>query len=307
LRALCAACWLGLGCTPQNGVVGGEPGDRDAAAEAAGPSATPTFRTDFDANGGDWQPATPVAGSSASFGVTVAGADDPSTAELLFPGNADAAKTGDPEATTEIASKQRFSFGTFRTRLAFGKCRPTEDVVNAAIGYFSDGSSDSNQNGITDDLEINLQVLCGNPNYLFLTVFTDYQSGDAGPDQFRKLSRVIDFSNGNLFDTPAADKEGFVMTGTEAGFVQPALIAPGAFYEVGFEWHQASLRFFMQLGGQDQTLWTITDPAHIPQQPLKMVFNLRHTASHWYPATGSAAFPAADVVMHVDWFEYYAE
>jgi hypothetical protein len=314
LRSAHCACRAALllsalaGCTTQNGVVGAEPRSLDAGSEAA-TNATPTYRSDFDENGGDWQPATPVPGGSTDFGVPISGANDPSTAELLYPGGVDPAGSANNGADfdTEIASKQRFSFGTFRTRLAFGKCDPSEDVVNAAIGYYSDGTSDINQNGISDDLEINFQVLCGTPNYLFLTVFTDYQASGSGGEQFRKLSRVIDFSNGNVFDTPSAEKEGFSMTDTEAAFVQPALFTPGAFYEVGFEWHASSLRFFMQLNGQEQTLWTLSDPAHIPQQPVKFVYNLRHPDSHWYPATGSAAFPANDVLMHVDWFEYYAE
>ncbi|HEY5377134.1 MAG TPA: hypothetical protein VIK01_25815 [Polyangiaceae bacterium] len=48
-------------------------------------------------------------------------------------------------------------------------------------------------------------------------------------------------------------------------------------------------------------------PRAHPAATGEVVYNLRHPDTHWYPATGNAAFPANDVLMHVDWFEYYAE
>ncbi len=303
LQLLCAA----LGCDPQNGVVGTEPSYQGAAPDPVPPLRL-TFRSDFDKNGGQWQPTSLVPGGSTNFGVTSPDADDLNTVELLYPGHVSTSGSAADRADyeTEIASSQRFSFGTFRTRLSFGQCDPSEDLIHAAIGYFNDGG-DANRNGITDDSEINLQVLCGTPQYLFLTVFTDYQTDSTGAEQFRMLSRVIDFSNGQVFDTPSAESRAYSMTATEAAFVQPGLFTAGVFYEVGFEWHASSVRFFMQLNGRERTLWTLSDSARIPTQPLKFVYNLRHPDAHWYPATGSASFPANDVLMHVDWFEYYAE
>ncbi len=308
----CAAACLVVACGRQDGVIGFQPsavgtGGNDDAGAAGASAPAPTFHTDFDAKGG-WSTGNKLPGSTTEFGVTSSGADDPATATLTFPGHPEYASTQNAGAdyVTEIASPQRFGFGTFRTRLAFGACQPSEDAVNAALGYFSDGSSDTNNNGITDDLEINFQVLCGAPQYVSLTVFTDYQLVGSA-EQFRKLTRVIDFSNGDIYDTPAADQEGFVKSAPNPSFVQPGVFTPGMFYEVGFEWHAASLRFFMQIDGVDVTLWTLTDAANIPQQPVKFVYNLWHPAAHWYPAAGKAAFPAQPVVMHVDWFDYYAE
>jgi hypothetical protein len=54
-------------------------------------------------------------------------------------------------------------------------------------------------------------------------------------------------------------------------------------------------------------LWTLTDPTHIPQRSVTFLYNLWHPADHWYPSTSAADFPANDVVMHVDWFEFFAQ
>jgi len=63
----------------------------------------------------------------------------------------------------------------------------------------------------------------------------------------------------------------------------------------------------MVLDGAEVTLWTLTDPTHIPQRPVTFLYNLWHPAAHWFPSTSAADFPARDVVMHVDWFEFFAE
>ena len=318
--SLLGALLLALGCGPQNGVVGSEPaptggaggssGSGMASGGAAGASAPiPTYRTDFDQNGAEWQPVTGIPGASTGFGVQVSGAVDPSTAELRFPGHPepDASMYVDTEYRTEIASARRFGFGTYRTRLQFGACSPNEETVNATLGYFAD-ETDANQNGITDDEEIDIQVLCGTPGRVFLTVFTDYQLPSApGGEQFRKLSRAIDFATGDVFDTPASDSDTYTKTDNVAAWVRPELFAANAFYVAGFEWHAQSLRFFLQIDGAEQTLWTLSDPERIPQRPVSFTYNLWHPDSHWFPAKGAAAFPAEDVVMHVDWFEYYAE
>jgi len=281
--------------------VGSEP---LGAAGADSGSNMPTYRTDFDAASG-WKSTNHLPGSSTTFGVQVAGANDPNTVEVRFPGHPEYTGTENSgtDYLTEVYSPQRFSFGTYRSRARFGSCRSSEDVVGAALGYFNDGG-DENGNGITDDVEITWQVLCGTPHYLSLTVFTDNQES---PAAFRKLSHVIDFSSGDFFDTPNADREGFVKSGNNPLLVRPELFDPAQFYEFGYEWHADSLRFFLVLDGRDTTVWTLTDASHIPQLPVSFIYNAWHPATHWYPATGAAAFPASDVVMNIDWFEYFAE
>jgi hypothetical protein len=305
-RGLGALVLLALtACGRQDGVVGSEPlaTTPDSGAPDSGPKVL-TYRTDFDVPS-DWLPHNGLPGASIDFGVPITGATDPSTAELRFPGHPEYAATqnagADYKNLTQIESPQTFGFGTYRTHVQFGGCQASEDAVNAALGYFDDGT-DLDQDGITDHLEIDFQVLCGTPRELFLTVFTEFDA-----TQFRKLSHVIDFSTGDVSDTPSAQSDAFTKTNTDPSLVHPELFAADTFYEVGFEWHSTSLRFFMLIGGTERTLWTLTDSAHIPQHPVSFLYNLWHPAAHWYPATTPAAFPANDVVMHIDWFEYYAE
>ena len=306
-------------CGQQDGIIGAQPavggatgtgGVAGAAgmAGAAGVAPTPTYRTDFDATEAGWQSQTPLTNARTSFGVPIAGAGAPITAEVRLPGHPEYAATAKVGArfATQIGSARVFGFGRFRTRLRFGVCRPNEDAVNAALGYFSDGG-DENQNGLTDDEEIDFQVLCGTPHRVFLTVFTDYQVADSGAEQFLKLSRVIDFGTGEVFDTPAPDQDAFTKQPTVPGFVHPELFASDGLYVVGFEWHATSLRFFLEVDGAEQTLWTLSDPARIPQHPVTFLYNVWHPDTHWYPATGAAAYPAQDVVMRPDWFEFYEE
>ncbi len=305
-----AVAFVPAACTHQDGIVGTEPlasapdgGSTDSGAPDSGPK-TPTYRTDFDA-ADSWLPHNGLPGSSTNFGVAIAGAADPSTAELRFPGHPEYAATDNAgpsyDYLTQIESPQKFSFGTFRTRLQFGSCKASEEAVNAALGYFDDGS-DADQDGITDHLEMDFQVLCGAPHDLYLTVFTE---NDA--TQFRKLSHMVDFSTGDTFDTVSAQDDTFTKTLTDATLVRPELFAPDSFYELGFEWHPSSLRFFLVIDGAERTLWTLTDPARIPQRPVSFLYNLWHPPTHWFPSTSAAAFPANDVILHVDWLEYYAE
>ena len=299
-------------CGAQDAVIGAQP-ERGGAGGAgsgggAGDPVAATYRTDFDADETEWQSRTNLAGASTHFGVPVADPGGSSTAEVRLPGHSDYLAT-DKVGTrwlTQIGSTRVFGFGRYRTRLQFGACSPNEDAVNAALGYFSDGG-DENGNGLTDDEEIDVQVLCGTPRRIFFSVFTDYQSDAAGGEQFLKLSRVIDFSSGEVFDTPAPDQYNFTKQPGVLAFVHPELFASDGFYVVGFEWHATSLRFYVEVDGREQTLWTLTDPARIPQHPVTFLYNVWHPDSHWFPAAGAAAFPAQDVVMRPDWFEYYAE
>lgn len=264
----------------------------------ADPAATPSYRSELDTSEG-WRPRLAAMGSSTDFGVPAFGATG---GELRFPANSDQVGA---QHVAEIESTRPFGFGTFRTRVAFGSCLRSEDVVNAAFGFLRD-ETDANGNGLTDDEEINVQVLCGSPTQLYLTVFTDYDS-DGTTTRFRKLSRVIDFANGKVFDTPSPDSEEFALVDTVPSWVRPELFAEGAFQVLGFDWHADSLSFFVELDGTRETLWSIPDAARIPQRPVTFLYNLWHPDVHWYPQSGAAAAPAEDVVMHVDWFEYYAE
>jgi len=299
-RAFCCLCALSIaavgvtGCGPQRGLVG-----RQNA-----PDAGTIFESEFKTSDGPWSIEAPLPGASATFGNTDMSARDGFMAKLVFPGDAALASTDNvgPDFVTQLQTTERFGFGTLRSRVKFGGCSGTEEVVQAVLGYFSDGL-DHNQNGITDDIEIDLQIACSSREFAYLSVFTDYQADPAG-DRFRKLSHVVDFSTGTEYDTPADNSDTLVKSGTNPSLLRPNLLNSGNYYEVGYEWHTNSVRFFLVDGAESLTLWTLSDPTHVPQLPVYLTYNMWHPSTHWFPLSGDADYPANDVVMDVDWVRF---
>lgn len=334
-----AAAWQIVGpasCAPQEGVVGvlygaagagATSGDDASRAAASGSAVGPGggqagsmgtsgaargsdvgFETQFADDEGLWTEDVILPGGSVDFGLENVGASDAKVAVLRFPGSADAEPHDDagPDFVTQIQSKQRFGFGTFRTRVKFGTCGPGEEVASALLGYWG-GSGDLNLNSLADEFEIDWQVLCGSPEWSYLTVFTDYDVDAQGNEVFRKVTRAIDFSSGDIYDTPSPSDDALVATQNDPGLMSAAFPEPDAFYELGFEWHSDRLRFFIVLDGAERTAWVLEDPARIPQQPLFFIYNLWHPETHWAPRDGAADFPAEDVLFTVDWLRITGE
>jgi hypothetical protein len=150
-------------------------------------------------------------------------------------------------------------------------------------------------------------VVCGAPTFAYLTVFTDYEQAPDGAAVFRNLSRAVNRDTGETWDTPNSDESDLVASGIDPDLAAPGAFDESAYYEVGFEWHQESLRFFMGAGSAERTLWTLRGEEAIPQSPLRMMYNMWHPDSHWAPGVGAADYPANDVVLRVDWFEFTPE
>lgn len=287
-------------CGHQDGVVGVQP------LGAAG-QASRGFLEEFAQAEDSWEPQTLVPGASAGAGLAAAAARDGYLAELHFPGHSEytAGDRVGAQFATQLATRERFHFGTYRTRLSFGSCAAGEDTVQAFLGYFNDGS-DYDGDGIVDDLEIDLQVLCGSPRYLYLTVFTDDEEPPQGT-RFRKLSHIVDFTTGDSFETPNSNSSAYLPSDSDPQLLAPNLLVPDALYELGFEWHEDSIRFFLVLNGSERDLWTLTGKGRVPQLPVRITYNLWHPDTHWYPSDGAADFPAKDVVMRVDWLSFEPE
>ena len=72
---------------------------------------------------------------------------------------------------------------------------------------------------------------------------------------------------------------------------------------MGWTWSPTELRYFMLVGGTEVTLWDATDATRIPQAPMEQHFNLWAPGIHW--STGAtAAVPAKDTTLTLDWFRY---
>jgi hypothetical protein len=291
----------GLGCAPQDALVGGAPPlDGAGAADAS----TVLFSSQLGAKGGVWDDFTPLAGERITYGVPNAGADDGLVAELRFPGDPALGATDDssPDLNAGIATRQYFRYGTFRARVQFATCAPTEEIASAAFMYFSDGHDD-NGNGIVDNPELDFHVLGGTPSFIVLTAWSDFEVRN-GVDTFLKASHAVDTATGDTYDTAAPDDPTYAKTGNAPELVHAGFPAPATFYEVGIDWQPKYVRFFIVWGGAEVTLWTLTDPAFIPQAPLPLMFNLWHPATHWLPTRAAADYPAQDGVMLVDWAEW---
>lgn len=277
------------------------------------PPPDPTLYSDFTTDDGTWAKKSKPTGS-VTFGAVNAAANDQKVARLIFSGSPGSG----PGNASRIKTTTLLGFGTYRARVSFATCSPSEEAVNGVFTYSYGGTNglplDSNGNGITDNNEIDFEILCGEPRYLWMTSWTDYQVV-SGIETFRKVTRVLDMKTGKAYQT-VAGKEGKYGIGSTVVETIPEAVVPnfattGEFYELGFDWKSDSLRFFMMLGGKEITLWTLNNSNHpngasyIPQNKAFMYFNLWHTTSHWYSG-GSAASPALPATLDVDWFKYWA-
>jgi hypothetical protein len=231
---------------------------------------------------------------TVTFGAANTGASDDAVVDLTRTANQQTIGTGGAE---EIVSNRSFSFGTFRFRLSLATCASSEEVVNGPFAYFNDGTKAPD--GLVINREVDIEILCGEPWLINLTIWTEYTDDT----HLKNQSRVVDTRTGTVH-VYASDQEGNE-TGTES---HPELAIPGfpqagAFYEMGWTWAPDHLRYFLVSGGTELTLWDATDATRIPQAPMEQHFNIWAPGIHW--STGAkAAPPANDATLAVDWFRY---
>jgi hypothetical protein len=171
--------------------------------------------------------------------------------------------------------------------------------VNGIFTYFNDGK-DHDGDGLIDNSEIDIEILCSDPSIISLTIWSEYTSDTAK----QGVSRVIHTKTGAYQDT--LNDTTSLGSGTSPAFKLAGFPDPSAFYEMGFEWHATSLRYFIVVGGNEITLWTYTDAKYIPSLPAAFLFNVWHSTD-WWSNQGTADYPANDGVMRVDWFRYWKE
>ncbi len=231
---------------------------------------------------------------TVTFGAPSGSASDNNVALLTRTGGQTATGTAGAE---EIVSKRSFSFGTFRFRLSLAACASSEEVVNGPFAYHNDGTLAPD--GLVVNREVDIEILCGEPWLINLTIWTEYTDDQHVKNQ----SRVVDTRTGTV-SVFANDRAGN-MTGTES---HPELAIPGfpqagAFYELGWTWAPNHLRYFLVSNGVELTLWDATDATRIPQLPMEQHFNIWAPGNHWSTGTNAAA-PAHDATLTLDWFRY---
>jgi hypothetical protein len=290
----------GAGGAPAGGNSGGAGAAGAGSDVDAADGGSPTIFEEFG-SGTTWYERSQPQGSAA-FGVPNARAADSAVAELMFPGNPalGPADNAGPGFATEIGTNDRLSYGTYRARVQLGTCQPGEELVNGIFTYFNDGA-DHDGDGVPDNSEIDIEVLCSDPAKLSLTIWTEYDDKGGAVSTTRR----VDVDTGDYYETPLGGGD-LAKAGHSDAFKHPGFPDPQAFYEMGFEWHAASLRYFIVLDGAEITLWDFHETKYIPHLDASFLFNIWHAQTNWW--TGSDAdYPASAATLRVDWFKYWKE
>jgi hypothetical protein len=191
----------------------------------------------------------------------------------------------------------------YRARVRQAACAASEDVVNGNFTYFNDGQ-DHDGDGLVDNSEIDIEILCGTPSVISLTIWSQY-SDDNG--HFRKWTRAVDLGTGAVLESTAADSYELASKGIDPELAHPSFRGADQYYEMGFEWHADRIRYFIVLDGAEITLWNFTNPALIPKLPGRWLMNVWHPDVHWFGSGGSAGYPAHDATMRIDWARYWRQ
>jgi hypothetical protein len=307
-RELCAMAGASIGADAgtqgTTGPLRAEAGANDArmVVDAPPPTTPPTWSTEFTDRGDQWPYLTFQMDGQVEFGLVDPRAEDGKVAELVFPG-APGLGPGDRQGiafATEIETSPVFGYGTYRTRLTLPTCDPSEEVVTGFFTYFNDGK-DENGNGIIDNAEVDIEILCGSPHVISMAIWTDYTSDSS----FLAMGASVDLSTGSFFQSKALNMFGESFVGTRPELVHPEFPDPNAFYEMGFDWQRSEVRFFVVLGGAEITLWDYTDAQHIPSLTSVLGYNVWHAFSHWAGDGTSANYPAQNAVTRIDWARYW--
>jgi len=124
---------------------------------------------------------------------------------------------------------------------------------------------------------------------------------------FKKWTRAVDLSTGEVFESSAANQFGVVSKGIDPQLAHPSFRGSEQYYEMGFEWEPGYIRYFIVIDGSEVTLWRFTDKTLIPTLPGGWLFNLWHSNQHWYGPGGSANYPAKDAMLSLDWARYWKQ
>jgi len=231
----------------------------------------------------------PRGGSSVQPGHAADGALDGKAVALTIPAGAGAT----PDNAAEVESRRTFRSGTFSSRVRTPDCS-AQRSTGAVTGMFTYGNDgrDHDGDGIVDNSELDVEILCAAPQELNLTIWTDYNDSDGAQ---RRVTRVVDLRAGRIVSTGyCTDFSGDCrpLSGAEA---TPASVAavPGfdssaAFHDYRIDWSPDRVVFTVTVDGRDVVLWDYRGPAdRIPQGASSYLVNLWHT-DDWSP-TGLTA------------------
>lgn len=239
--------------------------------------------------------------------VSDAQAQDGKSLELRLAAGSHPGPGGGPE----IETNKQIGYGTYATRLKTADCsgQPNAGVVTGYFVYFNDGS-DANGNGLPDNVEIDFEWLCAEPQTIYLTMWTDYRDSD---EAHKRVGRAINLQSGEILYSCYFESFGACqpLSGIENQpttlAARPAYASDSAYYVYGFDWSADRVTWWMKdpTSGQRIVLWDYQGSTRIPPAPAYYMTNVWHTAG-WTPPGNPAATeqPTAPVSIWVDWTRY---
>jgi hypothetical protein len=85
-------------------------------------------------------------------------------------------------------------FGTYEARLKTADCssQPDTGAITGLFNFLNDGT-DLDGNGVKDNIEIDFEWLCAEPNAFWMTMWTDFQES---PLAMKRVYREVDLAAG---------------------------------------------------------------------------------------------------------------
>ena len=243
--------------------------------------------------------------------VADAAASDGKAAKLTLP----AWPGAGPGSAPNLQSGVLYGFGTFEARFKTPDCssQPNTGLISGFFTYVNDGT-DQDSNGTKDNSEIDFEILCAEPNVLWLTQWTDFQES---PLAMKRIYRELDLATGTIRRTCYSEGYGTCtqdLTGS-ATEGQPSSIAaiPGfnsatSYYTYGWTWASNRMTWYIYhpTTGQKIILWDYQGPtARITQRQAYYMFNVWHT-NNWPPPSMPNAIeaPTTPRTLSIDWATY---
>jgi beta-glucanase (GH16 family) len=213
----------------------------------------------------------------------------------------DAYPDAGPRGGAVISSNRLFRYGRFATRMRTADCTGLDHpgVVTGAFTYGSD-TSDANHNGITDNSELDVEVLCAQPDVVYLSIWTDYS--ETG-NRLAEITRAINLRTGVVLSNCYITSYGSGCQPALAGENSPATLParPGfnsatQFHTYTIDWQPDHVTFSLDAdtgtgtgtGTKTSELWNYRGPrSRIPSNPSWFMQNVSYTKV-WDPLNGAA-------------------
>jgi len=224
-----------------------------------------------------------------------------------------------------FTSKNLTFFGRYSARIKIPSVE-NQPQVGGVVGFFTyyndlyndELPKDENENGISDNSEVDFEWLIANPQVVYMTAWTDQEENGT----CRSISRTVNLATGQILNTYYSEKVGAwpptqQLTGAEN---QPQTIRPITefdasknFYVYGFDWKTDNIRWWI-IDPNDESdtivLWNYRGNAEvgnsrISQKPAFVMFNFWHTnnwSAHGKP--NSTQKPESEFYAEFDWIRY---